>query len=135
MRALQLIEPGRPLEEREVPVPEPEASDALVRVRAAGVCHSDAHYRAGRSPAFPLPLTLGHEVAGVLEKVGAAVDNFKLGDRVCVHYLTTCGQCRECRSGAEQFCASAAMIGKHRHGGFAEFISVPARNLYRLPEE
>ena len=135
MRALQLIEPTRPLEQRDVPVPEPGAADALVRVKAAGVCHSDAHYRAGRSPAFPLPLTLGHEVAGVVESVGAAVENFKPGDRVCVHYLTSCGQCPECRSGTEQFCPTAAMIGKHRDGGFAEFIAIPARNLFRLPEE
>jgi propanol-preferring alcohol dehydrogenase len=70
MRALRLVAPGRPVELHDVPVPSLGPRDVLVRVRAAGVCHSDAHYRAGRSPARPLPLVLGHEVAGEVERVG-----------------------------------------------------------------
>ena len=68
MKAIQLIEPGRPLELREVSVPVVGPRDVLVRVKAAGICHSDVHYRAGKSLVRPLPLTLGHEVAGVIEK-------------------------------------------------------------------
>jgi propanol-preferring alcohol dehydrogenase len=82
-----------------------------------------------------LPLTLGHEVAGVVEEAGAKVANFKAGDRVCVHYLVTCGDCAFCRAGNEQFCASAEMIGKHRDGGYAEFIAVPERSVFALPDE
>jgi propanol-preferring alcohol dehydrogenase len=104
-------------------------------VKAAGICHSDAHYRAGRSRVFPLPLTLGHEVAGVIEQAGAEVTRFKPGDRVCLHYLATCGECHYCHAGTEQFCAAGAMIGKYRDGGFAEFICVPARSAFPLPEE
>jgi propanol-preferring alcohol dehydrogenase len=135
MKAVRLIEPGRPLELQEVKVPAAGARDVLVRVKAAGVCHSDAHYRAGKSVARPLPLTLGHEVAGVVERAGAEVANFKAGDRVCLHYLASCGACVYCQRGNEQFCTSGAMMGKHRDGGYAEFIVMPARNVFRLPEE
>src|SRR6266853_173681 len=135
MKVLRLVRPGRPLVMQEIPIPKAGPRDALVRVMAAGICHSDAHYRAGRSPTKSLPLTLGHEVAGVVEETGAAVDDFARGDRVCLHYLATCGACDYCRGGTEQFCASAAMIGKHRDGGFAEFIVIPAASLVRLPRE
>src|SRR5262245_60860328 len=135
MKALRLVQPGRPLVLQEVPVPEVGPVDALVRVKAAGICHSDAHYRAGRSPAFPLPLTLGHEVAGLVERVGEQVTGFRPGDRVCLPYLITCGGCSCCLGGKEQFCPSGAMIGKHRDGGYAEFIGVPAANLVPLPED
>jgi propanol-preferring alcohol dehydrogenase len=110
-------------------------NDVLVRVKAAGICHSDAHYRSGRSRVHPLPLTLGHEVAGVVERVGADVANIKVGDRVCLHYLVTCGHCTYCEQGSEQFCKTGEMIGKHRDGGYAEFILVPARSVFRLPDE
>jgi propanol-preferring alcohol dehydrogenase len=82
-----------------------------------------------------LPLTLGHEVSGVIETIGAGVKNFKVGDRVCLHYLVTCGTCAFCRAGNEQFCPTAEMIGKHRDGGYAEFIAVPERSVFRLPDE
>jgi 2-desacetyl-2-hydroxyethyl bacteriochlorophyllide A dehydrogenase len=107
----------------------------LIRVKGAGICHSDAHYRAGVSPVKRLPITLGHEVAGVVEETGANVEGFTAGDRVCVHYLVTCGQCSFCKAGTEQFCTAAQMIGKHRDGGYAEFIVVPERSVFRLPDE
>lgn len=135
MKAVRLLRPGQRLEAREIPVPRPGARDLLVRVKAAGICHSDTHYRAGRSRVFPLPLTLGHEVAGVVEQAGTEVTRFKPGDRVCLHYLATCGECHYCHAGTEQFCAAGAMIGKYRDGGFAEFICVPARSAFPLPEE
>jgi propanol-preferring alcohol dehydrogenase len=135
MKAVRLTGPGRRLEEQDIPVPQVAAHDVLVRVKAAGICHSDAHYRAGRSSVQPLPMTLGHEVAGVVEWVGAKVSRFKAGDRVCVHYLVTCGECVYCNEGNEQFCTTGQMIGKHRDGGYAEFICVPARSVFRLPEK
>ena len=111
------------------------AKDVLVRVKAAGICRSDVHYRAGVSPVYPLPLTLGHEVAGVVEEVGAEVRNVKVGDRVCLHYLVTCGDCRYCALGSEQFCTSGSMIGKYQDGGYAEYIVVPSRNAVPLPDD
>lgn len=135
MKAIQLVEIGRPLEARDVPAPQIGPTDALVRVKAAGICHSDAHYRAGVSRVEPLPMTLGHEVAGIVEQVGADARGLHVGQRVCVHYMATCGQCHYCHRGTEQFCASGQMIGKHRDGGYAEFIRVPARSVFPLPDE
>jgi len=116
-------------------VPSIGPHDILVRVRAAGICHSDAHYRAGRSVVRPLPLTLGHEVAGLVEKVGGEISQFRVGDRVCLHYLATCGDCAYCQRGTEQFCLSGSMMGKYRDGGYAEFLVMPARSVFRLPDE
>jgi 2-desacetyl-2-hydroxyethyl bacteriochlorophyllide A dehydrogenase len=135
MKAVRLTQIGRPLEAQEISVPEPGPRDVLVRVKAAGICHSDAHYRAGRSSVGPLPQTLGHEVAGIVEETGAEVNGFAPGDRVCLHYLVTCGLCEYCSRGNEQFCVHGKMIGKHIDGGYAEYIAVPARSVIRLPEE
>ena len=82
-----------------------------------------------------MPVTLGHEVAGIVEDAGAEVTSFRKGDRVCLHYLVTCGDCAWCKAGMEQFCLTSQMFGKNRDGGYAEFIVVPARNLFRLPDE
>ncbi len=133
MKAIRLHAIGRPLVEEAIARPEPGPGHVRVRVRAAGICHSDAHYRAGTVPTR-LPCTLGHEVAGQIESCGHAVRDLKPGDRVCLNYLVTCGQCTHCRAGREQFCETAEMIGKHRDGGFAEFICVPARGVLRLPD-
>lgn len=133
LKAIQLVAPGSPVELREVPVPPVGPRDVLIRVRAAGICHSDAHYRAGWSPARQLPRTLGHEVAGDVEQVGADVQRARPEDRVCVHYLISCGACYHCNRGQEQYCETGAMVGQHRPGGWAEFIVVPERNAVPLP--
>ena len=82
----------------------------------------------------PLPLTPGHEIAGVVAAVGGEVTTVTVGQRVCVHYLVACGDCGYCVSGQEQFCLRGKMLGKHIDGGFAEYVAVPARNLLALPE-
>jgi 2-desacetyl-2-hydroxyethyl bacteriochlorophyllide A dehydrogenase len=135
MRAVRMIGVGQPLELQEIPIPAIGERDILVRVRAAGICHSDVHYRAGRSPVRPLPMTLGHEVAGVVEQVGAQVTSVKQGDRVCLHYNLTCGDCYYCSTGNEQFCPDVLMLGHYTNGGYAEYIAVPARNAIALPDE
>lgn len=135
MKAIRLVQQGRPLEAHDVPVPQPGAHDVLIRVKAAGICHSDAHYRAGKSRVHPLPLTLGHEVAGIVEQIGRDVTEFQPGDRVCVHYLATCGTCEWCVGGDEQFCGTAQMIGKYRDGGYAEYLAMPTRSIFNLPDE
>ena len=132
-RAVRLVAPGRPLEDASLEVSAPDPGEVLVRVKAAGICHSDAHYRAGRGSTNH-PLTLGHEVAGTVAATGAGVATPRVGDRVCLHYLVTCGECRDCRAGREQFCAAGQMIGKDRDGGFAELIRIPARNAHPLPD-
>jgi propanol-preferring alcohol dehydrogenase len=135
MRVVRLAQVGKPLEQTDIPIPEIGSSDVLIRVAAAGVCHSDAHYCAGISKIDDLPLTLGHEVAGCVEEVGTDVTHVSAGDRVCVHYLVTCGRCDFCKRGEEQFCRQVQMIGKHRGGGYAEFIKVPGANAFSLPDE
>jgi propanol-preferring alcohol dehydrogenase len=135
MRAVRLTQIGKPLRNVEIPITEIGPSDVLIRVAAAGICHSDAHYRAGISTIDNLPVTLGHEVAGRVERVGANVANVAPGDRVCVHYLVHCGRCDFCTRGLQQFCHSGQMIGKHRDGGYTEFIKVPHANAFLLPDE
>jgi propanol-preferring alcohol dehydrogenase len=135
MNAIRMIEPGKPLELQRIPIPSAGEEDVLVRVRATGICHSDAHYRAGRSSMGMMPITLGHEVAGEVEWVGAQVTNVRAGDRVCLHYNISCGSCYYCKAGNEQFCTTVKMIGHHVDGGYAEYIAVPAQNAIPLPEE
>ena len=133
MRAVRLVEIGHPLEAHDIPMPVLGSDDVLVRVKAAGICHTDVHYRDGISPVGTLPLTLGHETAGIIERVGARVTRVNVEDRVCVHYMATCGECHYCSIGHEQFCVQGQMIGKHRDGGYAEYVVVPARSVVALP--
>lgn len=135
MKAVRMVEAGKPLEMQEVPVPAFGEKDILVRVRAAGICHSDAHYRAGKSSMGMLPITLGHEVSGVVEQIGSQVTTLAPGDRVALHYNISCGDCYYCSTGNEQFCTTVKMLGHHVDGGYAEYIAVPARNAIPLPDE
>jgi propanol-preferring alcohol dehydrogenase len=135
MKSIRMIAVNQPLELHEVPIPIPADNQVLVQIRAAGICHSDAHYRAGVSPVYPLPLTLGHEIAGLVVETGRSVTTLKPGDRVCLHYLLTCGECQFCIRAAEQFCRNGRMLGHHADGGFAEYIAVPERNAVSLPDE
>jgi propanol-preferring alcohol dehydrogenase len=132
MRAVRLVALGEPLRDAEVPVPAEAPDEVVVEVRAAGICRTDAHYRrdAGRAR---LPVTLGHEIAGVVAVAGRAVDGFAPGDRVALHYLVGCG-CDDCRAGRERFCPRAEMLGKERDGGYAERLAIPAENLVRIPD-
>jgi propanol-preferring alcohol dehydrogenase len=134
MRAVQLVATGQPLELREVERPEPGPGEIRVRVLAAGICHSDAHYRAGTAGVAFLPITLGHEIAGEVDALGPGVDRVAVGDRVAVHYLFTCGDCEYCIQGLEQFCGKGRMVGKHAHGGYAEYVVAPARNAIPIAQ-
>jgi 2-desacetyl-2-hydroxyethyl bacteriochlorophyllide A dehydrogenase len=135
MRAVRLLEQKQPLRMQEIDVPRVGKKDVLIRVKAAGICHSDAHYRSGVTRVGPMPVTLGHEVAGLVEETGTEATRFQAGDRVCVHYLVSCGHCHHCSRGCEQFCSSSRMIGKHRDGGWADYICLPERSVFRLPPE
>jgi len=135
MKAVRFVGVNQPLEMQEIEIPEIGVRDILVKIKAAGVCHSDAHYRAGISPVRPTPLTLGHEIAGVVEKIGAQVTNVHVGERVCLHYNISCADCYHCSTGNDQFCEKVLMLGHYTNGGYAEYISVPARNAIHLPDE
>jgi propanol-preferring alcohol dehydrogenase len=135
MKAIRFIGSNQPLEMQDIPIPDIGERDILVKVKAAGICHSDAHYRAGISPVHPIPLTLGHEVAGIVEKIGTQVTHIKVGERVCLHYNLTCGDCYHCSTGNDQFCEKVLMLGHYTNGGYAEYIAVPSRNAIHLPDE
>lgn len=134
MKTVQLIRVGAPLEDRDVSTPSPRANEVLVAIKAAGICHSDVHYRDGTGQAGFVPITPGHEIAGVVAAVGADVIDVKIGDRVAAHYLLACGDCEACVAGLEQFCLYVRMIGKDAHGGYAEFVVLPARNAIPIPD-
>jgi propanol-preferring alcohol dehydrogenase len=138
MRAVQLVAPGR-LELREVPVPDPAPGEVLVRVSAAGMCGSDVHIVRTKDAVFPMPLTLGHETAGLVEKVGAGVIGFEPRQAVLVSGIWGCGRCRQCVAGRENACeywATRSPIplgpGLGFNGGMADFMVAPARSLYAL---
>lgn len=105
MRAAILRSPGKPLEIAEIQDPRPRRGEVLVRVRSAGVCHTDLHVIRGDIP-FPTPAVLGHEVAGVVEEVGDGVEDLRPGDRVVGAFIMPCGRCFYCRMGREDLCES-----------------------------
>lgn len=132
MRAVRLLSPGEPLRDVDIVDPEPAPGEILVEIRAAGICHSDLHYRKEPGRAR-VPLTPGHEIAGVVVEKAPGVESPVAGERVALHYLVGCG-CADCRAGRERFCPRAEMIGKERDGGFAEMIAVPAENAIPVPD-
>lgn len=126
---------GRPLELRDLPLPAAGPEDLLIRVRACGVCHTDLHAVEGDLPGAKLPLVPGHEVVGVVERAGERAKRFKAGDRVGAAWLrSACGACRFCRSGRENLCEAARFNGYHADGGYAEFMAVPEKFAYALPD-
>jgi alcohol dehydrogenase, propanol-preferring len=121
-----LTAPGRALEERDLPVPEPGPGELLVRVAACGVCRTDLHVADGELPDAKLPLVLGHQVVGRVEGSG---------ERVGIPWLAwACGDCRYCRSGRENLCDLARFTGYHRDGGFAEYTVADERFCLAVPE-
>jgi 6-hydroxycyclohex-1-ene-1-carbonyl-CoA dehydrogenase len=120
----------------EVPTPEAGPGEAVVRVAACGVCHTDLHYLDHGTPTFKSPpLVLGHEIAGTVAEVGPDVKAVAPGDRVLLPAVLSCGTCRMCRTGRENICENGVMLGNHVDGGYAEYVAAPARDLFHLPEE
>ena len=134
MIAARLHRVGAKLSVDRIDVPTIAERDVLVDVKACGICHSDISYRDGIAPVGKLPITLGHEIAGLVAKTGAKVKRVRNGDQVLVHYIVSCGKCAFCRSGYENYCTHYQMVGKDVDGGFAEFAKVPARSIVKLPE-
>jgi len=136
MRAMVLDEPGKPLELRRVPVPEPGAGEVLLRVLACGVCRTDLHLVDGELPDPKLPIIPGHEIVGEVVAVGEGVQRFTLGQRVGVPWLGwTCGECSHCREGRENLCDHARFNGYTLDGGFAEYKVADVHYAFALPDE
>jgi len=135
MKALVVKEFGGPLIVEDVPIPQPNADEVLIRVEACAVDQFDLTIRDGKFPTAKTPIILGHEIAGVVESVGANVDNFHPGDRVTSTLYLTCGRCRYCLTGRETICADfKGYVGIHTPGAYAEYTTIPALNLVKIPE-
>lgn len=133
MKALYTTAPGEyGLAER--PKPIPAADEALVKVGRAGLCHTDVVIREGKAGHVRYPVIPGHEFAGVVEECGAQVKYIRPADRVAVHTILSCGQCIPCRKGDSVGCVRGDELGSKSDGGFAEYCTVPARHLYKLPD-
>jgi len=135
MKALVVKEFGGPLILEDVPIPQPGPDDALIRVKACAVDQFDLTIRDGKFPTAKTPIILGHEIAGVVESVGANVDGIQPGDRVTSTLYLTCGRCRYCLTGRETICADfKGYVGIHTPGAYAEYTTIPAVNLVKIPE-
>lgn len=136
MKAAVVPALGQPLEIREVPVPKVGPGQALMRVRASGVCHTDLHAAEGDWPVKPsAPFIPGHEGVGEVAAIGAGVTHLKEGDRIGAPWLhTTCGRCEHCVGGWETLCESQQMTGYTVDGGYAEYVLTDANYVGLLPD-
>ncbi|HET6981932.1 MAG TPA: L-threonine 3-dehydrogenase [Myxococcaceae bacterium] len=138
MRALvkAKAEPG--IWMQDVPVPEIGPNDVLIKVRKASICGTDVHiwnWDAWAQKTIKVPMVIGHEFMGEIAKLGAEVTGFQVGDRVSGEGHITCGHCRNCRAGKRHLCRNTVGLGVNRPGCFAEFVSLPAFNVFRVPKD
>jgi alcohol dehydrogenase, propanol-preferring len=137
MRMFQVCVCGQPLQLNEAPTPEPKGSEVLLKVIAAGVCHSDLHLADGwfdlgggkrmslQDRGMKLPVTLGHENVGEVVAVGPEAKSVKIGARMLVHPWVGCGQCGPCKRGEENLCRAMKSLGVFSNGGYADYLIVP----------
>lgn len=135
MKAMVLNEIKKPLILEEVPKPTPLENEVLIRVHTCGVCRTDLHIIDGELPTPSLPLILGHQIVGYIEKVGEGVSEMEVGKRVGVPWLGgSCGKCSYCLSDQENLCDAAIYTGYQRGGGFAEYCIADFRFVFPLPD-
>jgi threonine 3-dehydrogenase len=137
MKALvkEKAEPGIWL--REIPEPVPGHNDVLIRVSKTAICGTDIHiynWDEWAASTIPVPMAVGHEFVGVIEQVGSEVRGLRPGDRVSGEGHITCGHCRNCRAGRRHLCMNTVGVGVNRQGCFAEYLSIPASNVFVLPD-
>lgn len=138
MRALVKAERAPGLTMMQVPVPEPGPNDVLIRIHKSAICGTDMHiwnWDAWAQKTIPVPMHVGHEYVGVIEKVGSAVTGYKGGERVTGEGHIVCGHCRNCRAGKRHLCPNTVGVGVNRPGSFAEYLCLPAENVFPLPAE
>jgi threonine 3-dehydrogenase len=122
----------------DAPEPAVGVHDVLIRVRKSAICGTDVHiynWDEWSRKTIPVPMIVGHEYVGVVERVGAEVEAFTPGDRVSGEGHLTCGFCRNCRAGRRHLCRHTVGVGVNRPGSFAELLSLPAVNVYRIPDD
>ncbi|WP_419782109.1 L-threonine 3-dehydrogenase [Maridesulfovibrio sp.] len=119
----------------EVPVPECGHNDVLIKVKKTAICGTDIHiynWDNWAQQTIPVPMVVGHEFVGTIEKLGGEVQGLALGDRVSAEGHVTCGHCRNCRAGKRHLCRNTIGVGVNRPGCFAEYVCVPAANVFKL---
>lgn len=135
MRAMVLEAIGQPLVLRNIPCPNPEPFELLIKITACGVCRTDLHIVDGELPAPKLPLILGHQVVGVVHQLGKDVSNYRTGERVGVPWLAgTCHTCEFCLSERENLCDKAIYHGYLRDGGYADYCTAHEDFVLKLPQ-
>ena len=138
MRALVKAKPEPGIWMQEVPVPEIGPNDVLIRVRKASICGTDIHiwnWDAWSQKTIKIPMVIGHEFMGEISKLGDEVTGFQVGERVSGEGHITCGHCRNCRAGKRHLCRNTVGLGVNRPGCFAEYVALPAFNVFRVPKE
>jgi threonine 3-dehydrogenase len=126
-------EPGLWMED--VPMPTIGPNDVLIRIHTSAICGTDMHiwnWDAWSQKTIPVPMHVGHEYAGVIEQIGDEVEGYKVGDRVSGEGHIVCGHCRNCKAGKRHLCPNTVGVGVNRPGSFAEYLSLPATNLFKL---
>jgi threonine 3-dehydrogenase len=137
MKALVKSSAERGIWMRDIPVPEIGHNDVLIKIRRTAICGTDIHiykWDDWASNTIPVPLAIGHEFCGEVVECGSEVKGVEIGDRVSAEGHITCGVCRNCRAGRRHLCMNSVGVGVSRAGAFAEYLSVPAFNVFRLPD-
>ncbi len=132
MKQAVMTSPGV-IEFRDVPAPAPGSGQVLLRIKRIGVCGSDIHVYHGKHPLTPYPVVQGHEVSGVVEKLGSGVKGLKVGDPVTFQPQVTCGTCYPCRHGAYHICDNLKVMGFQTTGAGSELFALDARLVLKLP--
>ena len=129
MISWQMVERNKPLVRTEAPVPEPGPGEVLIKVSGCGVCHTDLGFFYDNVPIkSELPLTLGHEISGIVQAVGSGAEAWE-GCAAVIPAVMPCGECAECKEGRGNICMAQKMPGNDIQGGFASHILVPAKQL------
>lgn len=124
-----------PLEWVDMDKPIPSDEEVIIKISACGVCHTELDEIEGRTPPAEFPIVLGHQVVGRIESTGRGCKVFSIGDRVGVGWIySSCGNCRYCKSGNENLCSEFKATGRDENGGYAEFMKVPEKYAYPIPE-
>ncbi len=136
MKTVQVASPGREFELVEREIPQPGPGDVRIQVEACGICHSDSFVKEGGIPGIQYPAVPGHEIAGIIDEIGAGVTAWKKGQRVGVGwYGGHCGQCTRCRRGDFLLCQNSKVTGISFAGGYAEYMVAPAQALALIPDD
>jgi len=134
LRRAVLVEPEKIVIE-EVERPKPGEGEVLIRVEVCGICGSDIHMFHGTHPFVKPPIVQGHEFSGVVEEIGPGVSRIEVGKRVTVEPSLICGRCYNCLRGRYNICNELRVLGAQADGAFAEYIAVPERTVYEIPED